>query len=112
MACTVVGDRVTLVSPDGERVRVQVEIADDGEAKVLGITRFITDGRGQYLGSFVHGMVAGLAEETRRFLYGDGRDSRRLGKLFQRSALSVRGVCEVRNMRLRSMLAGEIAPNG
>jgi uncharacterized ferritin-like protein (DUF455 family) len=65
---------------------VQLEIDENGGARLLGITRFITDGRGQYLGSFVHGMVAGLEEKTRRFLYGDGRDSRRLGKLFQQVA--------------------------
>ncbi len=69
----------------------QLEIADNGEAKLLGISRFITDGRGQYLGSFVHGMVAGLEERTRRFLYGDGRDGRRLGRLFQRVADEVAG---------------------
>ena len=55
-------------------------------ATVVGWTRFLTDGRGQYRGSFVGSLTAGLAEEVKRFLYGDGRDARRLPKLGEQLA--------------------------
>ncbi len=64
----------------------QYDVGADGKAGLLGITRFVTDGRGQYLGSFLHHKVAGLDEGTRRFLYGDGRDSRRLRHLYEQLA--------------------------
>ena len=53
---------------------------------VAGWTRFLTDGRGQYRGSFVGSLTAGLDEEVKRFLYGDGRDARRLPKLGEQLA--------------------------
>ena len=64
----------------------QYDVGADGKAGLLGITRFVTDGRGQYLGSFLHHKVAGLDEQVRRFLYGDGRDSRRLRRLYEELA--------------------------
>ena len=53
---------------------------------VAGWTRFLTDGRGQYRGSFVGSLTAGLDEEVKRFLYGNGRDARRLPKLGEQLA--------------------------
>ena len=53
---------------------------------MAGWTRFLTDGRGQYRGSFVGSLTAGLDEEVKRFLYGDGRDARRLPKLGEQLA--------------------------
>ena len=64
----------------------QYEVGAGGKAVLLGITRFVTDGRGQYLGSFLHRKVEGLDEQVRRFLYGDGRDSRRLRRLYEELA--------------------------
>ncbi len=61
----------------------QLDIVAPGTARVLGWTRFFTDSRGQYGGSFVHGRMAGLDPATRRFLYGQGRDPRRLQRLFE-----------------------------
>ena len=62
----------------------QYEIDPSGDIRLLGTTRFLTDNRGQYRGSFVHQKVAGLDEATRRFLYGDGRDGHRLHRLYER----------------------------
>ena len=42
----------------------QYDVGADGKAGLLGITRFVTDGRGQYLGSFLHHKVAGLDEQA------------------------------------------------
>ena len=67
----------------------QYEVGADGKAVLLGITRFVTDGRGQYLGSFLHRKVDGLDEQVRRFLYGDGRDSRRLRRLYEELAVQM-----------------------
>jgi hypothetical protein len=61
----------------------QVEISTPGQARLLGWTRFLTDGRGQYRGSFVSQPLAGLGQELRRFLCGEGRDQRRLWRLFE-----------------------------
>ncbi len=55
-------------------------------AEVTGWTRFTTDGRGQYRGTFVGSLIAGLDEEVKRFLYGDGRDARRLQHLGEQLA--------------------------
>ena len=51
--------------------------------RLLGVTRFVTDTRGQYAGSFVHQKVAGLDEAHRRFLYGDESGGKRLQNLFE-----------------------------
>jgi len=78
---------VVVVEPWLDRVvdlSGQYEIDPSGDIRLLGTSRFLTDSRGQYRGSFVHHKVAGLDEETRRFLYGDGRDSRRLDQIFER----------------------------
>ena len=56
------------------------DVGAGGVAAVAGWTRFLTDGRGQYRGSFVGSLTAGLDEEVKRFLYGDGRDARRLAR--------------------------------
>ena len=62
------------------------DVGAEGAAAVAGWTRFFTDGRGQYRGSFVGSLTAGLDEEVKRFLYGDGRDARRLPKLGEQLA--------------------------
>ena len=62
----------------------QFEVECGRPPRLLGITRFVTDARGQYSGSFVHQKVAGLDEAHRRFLYGDGADGRRFRRLFER----------------------------
>ncbi len=62
------------------------DVGTEGTVTVAGWTRFLTDGRGQYLGSFVGSLTAGLDEEVKRFLYGDGRDARRLPKLGEQLA--------------------------
>ena len=61
----------------------QYEVVGGGEVRLLGTTRFVTDKRGQYLGSFLNRHVAGLDTTTRKFLYGDGKDSRRLRRLYE-----------------------------
>ena len=62
------------------------DVGTEGAVKVAGWTRFLTDGRGQYRGSSVGSLTAGLDEEVKRFLYGDGRDARRLPKLGEQLA--------------------------
>ena len=62
------------------------DVGAEGATAVAGWTRFLTDGRGQYRGSFVGSLTAGLDEEVKRFLYGDGRDARRLPKLGEQLA--------------------------
>ncbi len=62
------------------------DVGGEGAAVVAGWTRFLTDGRGQYRGSFVGSLTAGLDEEAKRFLYGDGRDARRLPRLGEQLA--------------------------
>ena len=57
------------------------DIDAKGEIKVAGWTRFFTDARGQYRGAFVGQMVAGLDAELKKFLYGGGRDAKRLRRL-------------------------------
>jgi uncharacterized ferritin-like protein (DUF455 family) len=61
----------------------QLDMVAPGAARVLGWSRFFTDPRGQYCGSFVHGRMAGLDTATRKFLYGQGRDPKRLQRLFE-----------------------------
>ena len=62
------------------------DVGVKGAAGVAGWTRFLTDGRGQYRGSFVGALTAGLDEAVKRFLYGDGRDARRLPRLGEQLA--------------------------
>ncbi len=62
------------------------DVGAEGAVTVAGWTRFFTDGRGQYRGSFVGSLTTGLDEEVKRFLYGDGRDARRLPKLGEQLA--------------------------
>ena len=62
------------------------DVGAEGAAAVAGWTRFLTDGRGQYRGSFVGSLTAGLDEQVKRFLYGDGRDARRLARLGEQLA--------------------------
>ncbi|MEE3259925.1 MAG: DUF455 family protein [Candidatus Latescibacterota bacterium] len=57
------------------------DVGATGEMQVRGWTRFFTDGRGQYRGTLVGHIVAGLDVEVKKFLYGAGRDARRLPKL-------------------------------
>ncbi len=62
------------------------DVGAEGAATVAGWTRFLTAGRGQYRGSLVGSLTAGLDEKVKRFLYGDGRDARRLPKLGEQLA--------------------------
>ena len=62
----------------------QYEVDDDGSVRFLGITRFLTGDSGRFQGVVLHDLAAGLDEETRRFLYGDGRDGSRLQRLYSR----------------------------
>ena len=62
----------------------QYEVDDDGSVRFLGITRFLTGDSGRFQGVVLHDLAAGLDEETRRFLYGDGRDGSRLQRLYRR----------------------------
>lgn len=55
----------------------------DRPIRLLGITRFVTDARGQYAGSFIHQKVAGLDENERRFLYGGSPGGKRLQHFFE-----------------------------
>lgn len=75
----------------------QLEISAPGQARLLGWTRFFTDGRGQYRGSFVSQPLGGLDQELRRFLTGEGRDQRRLWRFFD---------------TLADFLAGRLADSG
>ena len=59
----------------------QLDMRASGSIRCRGWTRFFTDARGQYSGSFVQGRTAGLDTATRKFLYGQGRDPRRLQRL-------------------------------
>lgn len=62
----------------------QYEVDEDGSIRHLGTTRFLADDRGRFQGVFVHDLVAGLDADSKRLLYGDGRDGRRLQRLFGR----------------------------
>ena len=61
---------------------VHLDIEQDGTVNLVGWTRFLTDGRGQFIGAFATRIWSGLSDEDRRFVYGDGRDPRRLPDLF------------------------------
>ena len=65
---------------------LHVDVAADGTAALRGWTRFLTDGRGQYRGSLVGQIASGLDVEVKKFLYGAGRDPRRLVQLGERLA--------------------------
>lgn len=60
---------------------LQLDIKAPGSAQAAGWSYYFTDRRGQYLGSVVSRMAAGLDVEARKFLYANGRDSHRLKKL-------------------------------
>ena len=62
----------------------QYDVDEDGSIRYLGTTRFLADDRGRFQGVFVHDLVAGLDADSKRLLYGDGRDGRRLQRLFSR----------------------------
>lgn len=80
---------VVVVEPWLDKVMdlgVQLEIDASGVSRVLGTTRFLTNGKGQYIGSFVHQTVEGLGPEVRSLLCGDGQDSQRMARLTQKLA--------------------------
>lgn len=62
-----------------------------GNVQVSGWTRFLTDDRGQYRWTFVGQIAAGLDLEATKFLYGDGRDARRLPRLGEQLAKFLAG---------------------
>ena len=68
---------------------LQLHLDPAGAVKIAGWTRFFTDARGQYRGSFASRMVDGLDAEVRRCLYGNGRERRRLHRLFDDLAVHV-----------------------
>ena len=79
----VAGQGCVVVEPWLDKVldlSLQLEVSDAG-CRMLGWTRFITDSRGRYVGSFVQGRLDGLAPAVRQFLYGDGRQPKRLQRL-------------------------------
>ena len=55
-------------------------LTDDG-ARLVGMTRFFTDRRGQYLGHWLSRLADGLPSELVRWLHGDGRDAGRMRRL-------------------------------
>jgi uncharacterized ferritin-like protein (DUF455 family) len=57
------------------------DVGAQGEVRVAGWTRFFTDARGQYRGSFIGQMVAGLDAEVKKFLYVGGQDPKLLHRL-------------------------------
>ena len=57
---------------------LHLDIKAPGSAQAAGWSYFFTDGRGQYRGSIVSRMAAGLDVEARKFLYSNGRDDHRL----------------------------------
>ncbi len=78
------GQGEVVVEPWLEKVvdlSAQLEISAPGQIRFLGWTRFFTDPRGQYCGSFVSQPLGGLDQEGRRFLCGEG-DQRRLWRFF------------------------------
>ena len=61
---------------------VHLDVGEDGMVNLIGWTRFITDGRGQFIGAFATRIWSGLSDEEKRFVYGDGRMPQRLPDLF------------------------------
>ncbi|NKB66246.1 MAG: DUF455 family protein [Candidatus Latescibacteria bacterium] len=59
------------------------QVEADGVVRWLGWTRFFTDARGQYQGSFIARPVAGLDIEARKLLYAGGRKGRWMAHLGQ-----------------------------
>jgi hypothetical protein len=51
---------------------IQLAINDDSEVRIKGITRFLADGRGQYLGTVVGRPLDGLPPDVTRFVAGEG----------------------------------------
>ncbi len=70
---------------------LHLDVDGQGQVHVAGWTRFFTDARGQYRGTLVGQMVAGLDEEAKKFLYGGGRDPRRLQRLGEQLGAQVGG---------------------
>ena len=62
----------------------QYKVEADGTIRLVGFTRFLTDERGRFQGVFVSNMVGDLDPQLRRFLYGDGKDTHRLQRLYAR----------------------------
>jgi uncharacterized ferritin-like protein (DUF455 family) len=59
---------------------VHADIRHDNSLATAGITRFLTDGRGQYRGALIGRLVDGLEQDVVRGLYGG--ESRRLYRLY------------------------------
>ena len=73
---------------------VQLEIIAPGQARTIGLSRFFTDRRGQYQGSVLHPLEAGLEGEARQLLWGE------------------EGLLEPVAAFLAEQLAAELAPTG
>lgn len=57
-------------------VSVQLRVEPDGRIRVLGVTRFLTDGRGQYMGTVLGRATWGLPPEVQAFWHGARRGGR------------------------------------
>ena len=57
---------------------VQIEVSEAAEVSILGVTRFNTDRRGQYLGTFLGNILHQLPDDLRRFVIGPGGGQWRL----------------------------------
>ena len=68
---------------------IHVDVKDDGTTKLVGWTRFLTDGRGQFIGALVSRIWSGLSGADMSFIYGHGKYPRRLPDLFAELAEQV-----------------------
>lgn len=65
---------------------VQLQIDRPGSPRHQHLGRFLTDARGQYLGSMTGALAPSLPETLKRWSTGDGRDPGRLERVFTRVA--------------------------
>jgi len=73
---TVASQGAVVVEPWLDRLldlSVQINVAEDGSVRVLGVTRFTTDSRGQYLGTLLGDPLRAIDTPMRRALVGPGR---------------------------------------
>lgn len=66
-----------------------LQVPAQGQARQLGLTRFVTDARGQYLGTWLAQATWGLPAPVRRWLQADGQEPRRLPLALERIAAFV-----------------------
>jgi uncharacterized ferritin-like protein (DUF455 family) len=81
-----------VIEPWLERVAdlsVLSRVQENGDVLHMGVTRFLSDRRGQYRGAVVGKPSFGLAPELVRFLHDDGRDPGWVERTLQRTAQKV-----------------------